>query len=460
MAGREYSLTPQVVPPVETAHRRIHTPLPVPESLPILERLHRYEPRSMRGQPPIIWARAEGMYVFDSYGNQWLDWSSGVLVANAGHSHPLIVEAILRQAQSKLLHNYCFPSEIRAQLVEKLVELAPPKLTRAFLLTTGSETTENALKLCRTYGLRRGGRKKITFVTFHNAFHGRTLGAQMAGGIPELKEWIVNLDPNIVQVPFPDGFRCPDTRFELFEESLAAQGLRPSQVAGVMLETYQGAGASFAPVEYIQRLRAWCEEHEALLVFDEIQAAFGRCGTLWGFEHYGVEPDLICLGKGITSSLPLSAVLGREDVMNLYEPGSMTSTHTGNPVCVAAALASLEALFRDGLIENAARVGKVLHRELQALHRRFEKVIGAVHGKGLVAGVHIVRPNSLEPDGDLAFRTVERCMHKGLLMFSPVGPGGATIKICPPLCTTEDAVREGCQVLAEALAEVMEEEPK
>jgi 4-aminobutyrate aminotransferase / (S)-3-amino-2-methylpropionate transaminase / 5-aminovalerate transaminase len=205
-------LTARTVPLIQTKYRRIVTPIPPPESLPILERLHRYEPRSMGGQPPILWDRAEGIQVYDRWGNQWLDWSSGVLVTNAGHGHPQIRRAIVDQVNHGLVHNYCFPSELRAELVEALARVAPPGLKKVFLLTTGAETCECAIKLARTWGQKLGGPRKITIVTFQNAFHGRTLGAQMAGGIPALKQWIVNLDKDMVQVPFPDGFRCPDTR--------------------------------------------------------------------------------------------------------------------------------------------------------------------------------------------------------------------------------------------------------
>ena len=299
----------------------------------MLERLRQFEPASMSGQPLVVWDRAEGIQVFDRWGNMWLDWSCGVLVTNAGHNHPKIRQAILDQVNHGLLHNYCFPSEVRAQLVEQLAAVAPEGLKKVFLLTTGAEACECAIKLARTWGRKVAGDRKITVVTFHNAFHGRTLGAQMAGGIPALKDWIVNLDRNIVQVPFPDGFRGPDTSFEGFLRALEAQGVKPEMVAGVMTETYQGGNASFAPPEYIQKLRAWCDQHQALLMFDEVQAGFGRTGKFWGFEHYGVVPDLICCGKGISSGLPISAVIGRPQIMDLYPPGSMTSTHTGNPVC-------------------------------------------------------------------------------------------------------------------------------
>src|SRR3989440_2916176 len=346
-----FDLTPQPVPFVETPSRRTRTPTPPPDSVATLEKLYRYEPISMRGQPPIVWERAEGVQVWDRHGNMWLDWSSGVLVTNAGHGIPAIREAIIDQVNSGLLHNYCFPSEERAALAEYLVKLAPPGLEKVFLLTTGSEATECAIKLARSNGLRVGGPKKIGIVGAERGFHGRTLGAQQAGGIPGQKGWIVNEDPAIVQVPFPDGYWTEDTSFDVFLATLKKKGLRPENVAGVMFESYQGVGPDFAPVDYIRQLAAWCKANDALLIFDEVQAGFGRTGKFWAFEHYGITPDVICCGKGISSSLPLSAVIGRADIMDQFPPGSMTSTHTGNPVCCAAALANLKKIVDEKLTE-------------------------------------------------------------------------------------------------------------
>ncbi|MGQ9576654.1 MAG: aspartate aminotransferase family protein [Thermoguttaceae bacterium] len=450
-----FELIPRRVPRVETRYRRIVTEIPVPESIPILQRLRQYEPVSMSGQPLVVWDRAEGINVFDRWGNMWLDWSSGVLVTNAGHGHPRIRQAIVEQVHRGLLHNYCFPSELRSQVVEQLAGVAPEGLKKVFLLTTGSEACECAIKLARTWGRKIGGPKKIALVTFQNAFHGRTLGAQMAGGIPALKEWIVNLDKDMVQVPFPDGFRCPDTRFELFVESLEALGFPPDRVAGVMTETYQGGNASFAPPEYMQKLRAWCDQHRVLLIFDEVQAAFGRTGTYWGFEHYGVVPDLICCGKGISSGLPVSAVLGRQEIMDLYPPGSMTSTHTGNPVCIASVLANLQVIQQEGLVEHARAMGEILQPGLRRIGQRFGDHVGAVHGKGLVASLHIVKPGGIEPDPALAMEIVRRSVEKGLLMFAPVGYAGASVKIAPPLVIGEEAICESLQVIEEAIQEAV-----
>ncbi len=449
-----FGLTPRSVPRVETPLRRIVTDLPVPESLAILEKLHRWEPVSMRGQPPIVWDHAEGFQVYDAYGNCWIDWSSGVLITNAGHGRQEIADAVTRMASSKLLASYCFPTEVRAQLVERLGSLLPEPLKKVFLLTTGSETVECAVKLCRTHGAKVGGRSKHVIVSYDNSFHGRTLGSQQAGGIPALKRWIVNLDPGFVQVPFPDGFRCEDTSFDYFLKCLDEQGVEPRNIAGVMLETYQGANAAFAPRDYVEALRNWCTGHDILVVLDEVQAAFGRTGTMWGFEHYGIVPDLATLGKGISSSLPLAAIAGRPDVMDLHPPGSMTSTHTGNPVCCAATLASIDAVVNDNLAQHARLMGDILLDKLHAMKSDFPR-IGHVDGRGLVAAIMCVKPGSTEPDADLAFEVVRRSIEKGVLMFSPVGYGGATVKICPPLVISEEAIIESAGGVAEAFAEAV-----
>jgi 4-aminobutyrate aminotransferase/(S)-3-amino-2-methylpropionate transaminase len=451
--GEEFNIAPKNVPAVETKYRRIATPLPHPDSVPVLETLRKCEPASMRGQPPLVWHRAEGIFVYDKYGNRWLDWSSGVLVANAGHGAPEIRQAILELVNRPLLHNYVFPSEERARLAQYVLSLAPAGLDKVFFLTTGSEAVECAIKLARARGLKIGGERKIGIVGAERGFHGRTLGAQQAGGIPGQKQWIVNEDPAIVQVPFPDGYWTENTGFDLFLETLKKKGLAPPAVAGVIFETYQGVGPDFAPKEYIQDLAQWCKTNDVVLIFDEVQAGFGRTGKFWAFEHYGVTPDVICCGKGISSSLPLSAVIGRAEIMDQFPPGSMTSTHTGNPVCAAAALASLRKIVQDDLTGNSARMGVILERGLSELRQRHPGVIGHYSARGLVGGLQMVRPGTKEPDAALAHDVTERCFHKGLLFFGPVGAWGQTVKIAPPLTITEEPLREGLTVLGEAIDE-------
>jgi len=458
MASKEFSIEPNPVQPVRTAHRVIQTPtLPVKESIPILTMLRENEPLSMRGQPPLVWDHGEGVHVYDSYGNMWLDWSSGVLVANAGHGRREIRDAVIAQAEKGLLHNYCFPSEPRAMLAKKLVDIAPPEMTRAFILTTGAETTECAIKLAKTWGMRHGGPEKNVIVTYEESFHGRTLGAQLAGGIPSLKEWIGTLDPTYVQVPFPGSNVVNDKSFGLFERILAEKGVTPDRVAGVMSETYQGGNCGFMPDEYASALREWCDRHNVVMIFDEVQAGFGRTGTMWGFEHHGIVPDIMCLGKGMSSSLPISAVVGREEIINQYGPGSMTSTHTGHPLGAAAALASIDLIERENLVENARSMGERLFRGMKEIHARHRDKFD-IQGRGLVYALMALKDRTtMVPDADLAFEIIRRCFETGLLMFAPVGRGGGTVKISPPLCITADAVDEGLEVLGEAVDVCMKE---
>lgn len=442
---------------VRTTHRAISTPLPVPGSEEVTEVLARYEPRSMAGHSPVIWDRAEGYQIFDPYGNIWIDFSSAVVLANAGHAHEEICQAIKAQVDRKLLHNYIFPSEIRARLVERLVAISPESLEKVFLLTTGSEATECAIKLTRMHG-RTLGPEKIGIVSFTNSFHGRTMGSQMIGGYPDQKEWIGHLDPDMHQIPFPFCFKCPwgkgeyehcgEECFQRGMSKLSEQGIGPERIAGFISESFQGPSVAFMPEDYAQAMRRWADVHQTLVVFDEIQAGFGRSGKLFAYEHYGIEADLICCGKGITGSLPLSAVLGRARIMDIPDHGEMSSTHTGNPLCCAAALANLDVIEDEGLVARAAVLGRKLEARLNALRRKYPERIGGIGGKGLAYAVYLVKPDTKELDVDLGDRVTESALHRGLFMLQT---GRGTLKIAPPLSIPEDALLEGVDVIDEAI---------
>lgn len=451
MATKEFPLVPEKVPAVQTQYRCIRTEIPAPASIPILKRLRDLEPRSMGGQPPVIWHHGSGATVSDPYGNTWLDFSAGVLVTSSGHGRPEIVQAIQQMASQGMYHAYCFPTEIRAKLVEEITKLLPAPLKRIFLLTTGSEATECCIKLARTQGLKLGGPRKSVLVSFDYAFHGRTMGAQLAGGSPALKSWLGEPDPRFVQVPYPDGFRQKDVSFRVFEDALAAKGVKPEDVCGVISETYQGCNAVIMPAPYAQALRAWCDKHKAVMIFDEIQAGFGRTGKPFGFQHTGVTPDLVACGKGISGGMPLSAVLGTEELMSLYGPGEMTSTHSANTICSAAALANLEVIRKEGLVENAARLAPVLAKGAERIAKAARGKIGKWDAIGLVAALQFTKDGTTEPAPDAAWEMVRRAIQQGVMLFAPVGVGGCAVKINPPLVITEDAMREGLDVL-EAIA--------
>jgi len=454
MAGKPFPLVPQDVPEVHTQYRTICTQIPVPASVERLKSLRRLEARSMGGQPPVIWDHGEGFTVSDAYWNRWLDFTSGVLVTASGHGRPEIVEAIGAAAGTGLYHTYCFATEVRIKLLEKLAGMMPAPLALIFLLTTGAEATECCLKLARTYGLQQGGARKSVFVSFTHAFHGRSMGAQLAGGIPGLKTWMGEPDPRFVVAPYPDGFRQQDVSFDVFERALGELGVDPDDVCGVMSETYQGGNAKLMPPTYAQALRNWCDAHDAVLIFDEVQAGFGRTGTLFGFNHYGIVPDLVACGKGISGGMPLSAVLGTEKLMSLYGPGEMTSTHSANPVCVAAALANLEVIEKEGLVENAARLDPVLQECCAQIAEASGGRIGRWDAVGLVAALQFTAPGTTEPDADSAWHVVKAAVERGLMLFAPVGMGGCAIKICPPLVINEDGLREVMGVLRDIVAEM------
>jgi 4-aminobutyrate aminotransferase/diaminobutyrate-pyruvate transaminase/4-aminobutyrate aminotransferase/(S)-3-amino-2-methylpropionate transaminase len=454
MATKEFPLIPESVPPVKTAYRTIATAIPAPDSIPVLRHLRDAEPRSMGGQPPILWHHGEGATVSDPYGNRWIDFSSGVLVTASGHGRPEIVEALCGMARQGLYHAYGFPTEIRTELVEEIQRFLPEPLKRVFLLTTGSEATECCIKLARTHGMAKGGPRKSVLVTFDNAFHGRSLGAQLAGGVAGLKTWIGDLDPRFVQAPFPDGFRQKDVSFEVFERRLAALGVAAEDVCGVMSETFQGCNATLMPAEYAQVLRRWCDAHGALLIFDEVQAGFGRTGKTFGFQHLGVVPDLVACGKGISGGMPLSAVLGTQELMSMYGPGEMTSTHSANPLCSAAALANLRVIRKEGLIENAARLAPVLAEGCAAIAKAANGRIGRWDAVGLVGALQFTHAGATDPDPERAWELVRRAIQRGVMLFAPVGVGGCAIKICPPLVIDEAALREGIGVIAEIAAEI------
>ncbi|MCC7191902.1 MAG: aspartate aminotransferase family protein [Phycisphaeraceae bacterium] len=455
--GDPYPLTPVEVQPIRTANRVIQTPIPHPSTVPMLEKMRSLEPWCMEGQPPIIWDRAEGASVFDSFGNKWIDFTSGVLITNAGHGRKEMIDAVVKTAQHGLLTTYCFPTQQRFKLVEALQKVAPRRDDKIMLLSTGSEAIELCIKLAREHA-RRKNKTNPVFVTFANAFHGRTLGSQRAGGIPSLKEWIGYADEHFVNVPFPDSLRTKpeDNDFSAFEKALTRQGVKPEQVCGVLTETYQGGGSSFGPPEYFQKLRQWCDKHGALMCMDEVQAGFGRTGKFWGFEHYGIIPDLIACGKGVSGALPLSAVIGRKEILDMFPPGSMTSTHSGNPICAASALASLELIHKEKLVERSAKLGAVLHETCAKIKQRFGDVILASHGKGLVASLHCVKPGTTEADGTFAWKVVGRAVQTGVMLFAPVGFAGACVKISPPLMIAEDALREGLSVVEAAFEYVLE----
>lgn len=453
MAGHGFSHIPQYVPKVNSKYRNIGTQIPVPESIPLLEKMYRTESRSMHGQMPIIWDRAEGFQVHDAWGNIWIDFSSTIFVTNAGHGNKRIVEALRKVLDKPLLHTYTYGNLERIEYIDYLIQHTPKQFEKAFLLSAGTEATECALKLIRLNGKSKG-KKKGGIICFEGNWHGRTLGAQMLGWNPSQKEWIGYLDPNIYHLPFPypwneNAIQDPAKFFtDSLEKLCKEKNLDPkNDISGFMLETFQGWGAVFYPKEFVQAVVKYAHENDMLVSFDEMQAGFGRTGKLFGYMHYGVEPDILCCGKGAASSLPLSIVLGSSEVMDLPDIGSMSSTHSANPMVCAAGKANLESLLEDGYIENSEKLGQFFHQELDKIKKRFAGQISSVQGVGLLAAV-IFTDKQGKPLSSLCDRISELCLQRGLIV---VHTGRESIKLAPPLCITEEALLEGLEVFASAI---------
>lgn len=452
---------PKEVPILETKHRKIATKLPVPESMEIIERSIKYEPWSMNNQLYVVWDKAIDYQIYDKWGNIWIDFSSGIFVTNTGHGNAEIIKVLREMIDKPMLNSYYYALEVRSLLTEQLVKMAPSAMDKAFLLTTGAETTECALKLCRIHG-KKQKKDKVGIIAFNGAFHGKTLGAQTMAGKPMSQEWIGTLDPCIYHLD------CPTNAFEDMEQiyneeagrklfardikQLEATGVDLEMIAGAIFEPYQGWAALFYPIGYIKALREFLTAKNALLVSDEVQAGFGRTGRLFGYEYYGVDVDIICCGKAISGALPLSAVLSRTEILDV--DGSLNSTHGGSPLPCASALANLHFLEENHLVEESKRKEKIIKEKFKELQTLFPDRIQSVHGMGMAFAAVVVKPGTLDLDVWLVDRVIERAFEKGLMSIRTMT---GTFKVGPPLTIPDEALVEGMDVLIEAMREIVEE---
>ena len=409
----------------------------------------------MQGQIPIIWDKAEDFSIYDKHGNKWIDFTSTIFVSNTGHGNKNVCNSVKKVLEKPLIHSYAYANEERVQYYKKLVEFAGPPFEKAFLLSAGTEATEAALKLMRMNG-QKNKKCKLGIICIDGNWHGRTLGAQMMSGNPSQKEWIGYHDPNIHHIPFPYPWALKGKTGEEFLkmglDNLQKSGVDlENDICGFMLETFQGWGAVFYPKEFVQAIEDICIKNKILLTFDEMQSGFARTGKKFGYEHYEVQADLLCCGKGIASGFPLSAVIGTAEIMDLPEVGNMSSTHSANPFVCAAGQATLEEIDRLDLVQETERKGRILFDKLNKLKDEYPDRISWVLGKGLLAALLFKKPDSQEPDSLLPSIISEKAMQKGLLV---VHTGRESIKIGPPLTITDEALLEGLEVLDESIGEL------
>jgi 4-aminobutyrate aminotransferase len=427
--------------------------LPGPKAKAIIERDSAVISPSYPRAYSFVMDHGKGSDVWDVDGNHFLDFASGIAVTATGHSHPKVVKAIQEQAEKFLHISADFYHEAFVTLGERLDQIAPFKEDGvSFLTNSGTESVEAAIKLARYH---TGASQ---FIGFLGAFHGRTLGSlSFTASKPVYHEGFYPLMNGVVHVPYPDPYRplfvqrgtedYGETVVRYIEEQVLGKLLPAEDVAGILVESIQGEGGYIIPTPgFYPALRDLCDRHDILLIVDEVQSGMGRTGKWWAIEHFGIEPDIVCIGKGIASGIPLGAILARKSIVT-WPMGSHGNTYGGNPIACVAALATMD-LIRDEYLQNAQDVGNYALDALNEIAVRHPS-IGQVRGKGLMIGVEFVKnQQSKEPAHDFMERVELRSFERGLITL---GCGKSTIRIAPSLNITKSEIDSGLEIMEEAI---------
>ena len=431
----------------------IRTEIPGPRSREILARELNAVAHPLIVHEPIVADRARGSTITDVDGNTFVDFVGGVGVANVGHNHPRVLEAIADQAERFLHTDYTVvPYEGYVELAERLGALVPISgETRAAFFNAGAEAVENAVKLSRLYT------KRQAVIAFEGAFHGRTwMALTMTSKTHPYKQGLGPFAPEVYRTPYPNAYRGPDAKTALTAlEGLFTTHVSPEHVAAIVFEPQQGEGGFLpAPQEFVNGLRRICDDHGIVLVADEVQTGFGRTGLMFAMDHFGVEPDLVVVAKSIAGGLPLSGVVGRATIMDRPHAGAIGGTFIGNPVALAAALAVLEVFEEEQLVERAQLLGAALRARMLDWRSRWTR-IGDVRGLGAMLAIELVRdPETKEPAPELVEAVVDEALQRGVLLLK-AGVNGNCIRVLCPLTTSDAELDDGLRAWEDALAAVL-----
>ncbi len=434
---------------------KLVTALPGPKARNIVERDAKFMSPSFTRDYPLVAKRGHGAMVEDVDGNTFLDFAAGIAVCSTGHCHPKVVAAIQKQA-AELIHmsGTDFYYESLPLLAERLGKTVPgSEEKKVFFTNSGTEAVEGALKLAR-YTTKRD-----KMIAFYGCFHGRTMGSlSLTASKSTQRKGFGALLSGVEHIPYPYAYRCayghtPETCgaeiLETLENQIFKRLFDPTEVAGIIIEPIQGEGGYVpAPKFFMQELRRICTQHGIMLICDEVQSGMGRTGKWWAFEHSEIEPDIITSAKGIASGMPLGAIISKSSVMN-WKPGSHGTTFGGNPVCLAASLATMD-LIEGGLKENARKMGDYIFSRTADWTSKF-KIVGDVRGKGLMVGIEFVRDQrTKERAGDLRNAIVDSAFHKGLLVL---GAGENSLRLSPPLLIDEEQADFAIRTLEDCIRE-------
>ena len=441
---------------METKLPRLQTALPGPKAKKVLALDEQYVSPSYTRDYPLVAKTGRGAVIEDVDGNVFLDFAAGIAVCSTGHCHPHVVAAIQKQA-AELIHmsGTDFYYESLPRLAQRLAGIAPGKEPkRVYFGNSGTEAIEAAMKLARYHT------KREKFIAFYGCFHGRTMGAlSLTASKAVQRKGFGTLIGGVTHVPYPNAYRCPFGHsaetcgmetIELLEREIFKRILDPEEIAGIVIEPIQGEGGYLpAPKAFLQEIQRICRQHGILLIVDEVQSGMGRTGKWWALEHAGIEPDIITSAKGIASGMPLSATIAKASVMN-WKPGAHASTFGGNPVCIAAAQATMD-LLESAYMDNARKMGEFIFAKIGGWRER-HRIVGDIRGKGLMIGIEIVRDQKTkEKAQDLRNRIVGLAFHKGLLIL---GAGENSVRLSPPLLIDEEQAEFAVGTLDECISEV------
>ena len=435
---------------------------PGPKAKKILEEDERFLMQSFVRWYPLVVEKAEGCILTDVDGNEYIDLNAGIAVVSVGHRHPKVIEAIKEQCNRFLHYSLTdFYYDPAVELAKKLSKITPGKFEKKiFFCNSGAEAVEGALKIAR--GHFKGSRQYI--MAYIGAFHGRLFGSMaLTSSKPVQRKWFSPLLPGVEHVPYPYCYRCPWRQnypecgywcVDFIEDYYFKKYVPPDETACIIFEPIQGEGGYVVPPpEYWGHIRKLCDKYGILMISDEVQAGMGRTGRWFGIEHWNVTPDLIAIAKGIAAGLPLGAVVGRSEIMDLPR-GSHASTFGGNPVSCAAASAVIDVIEGEKLLENASKIGEYTMKRFEEFQEKYE-LIGDVRGKGLMIGVELVKDRrSKEPAVKELSKILLKCFKKGVAV---IGAGKSTIRIAPPLTISMELMEKAIDIIGESIGEVERE---
>jgi len=434
----------------------VKTPIPGPKSAALIEEWKKYEVDKLGFQAPVAIDKGQGALLQDVDGNTFIDWTSGVIVTNVGHSHPVLVEA-MHEASQHVLNVYEWCSEYRVKAAKDIVAAAPKQFDRCFFLSTGSEVTDCAARIMK----RNTGRFEV--VSFYGAFHGRTLSTSSMGGLKKQKKGMGPMMPGSIRVPYPYCYRCPLHKepgkcnfacISMYDDIVRANS--SGSLAGFIGELYQGAGGYvFPPEGFWKRMEEWIRSNDMLFTLDEVQSSYGRTGTMWAQEQEDIHPDITTVGKGIGGGAVVTALLLKNElVKDSMGPGDMGSTYGGNPVACAAVSAVLKIFKDEDIVKHVHDdLWPMLKERLNHL-KSLSPYVGDVRGRGCAWGVEFVKDRATkEPAPELARKLILSMAEHGLLA-GIVGVNGNVLRVSPPLVTTVEQMDEACSILEKCVSDL------